>query len=158
MHSWGTIAYADSYRQKNCRPCLSPTLWRRKWIFRTGEIHIPRALIYGDCGTPVNPDLVAGQLVGAFKPRHGHDHIYENTLYDTTHGNLTNHGYLVDYKTPTSFEMPRVADINVLLADTYEPAGPFGAKGIGEAAFASVAASISNAIYNAIGIRFTNCR
>ena len=46
-------------------------------------------------------------------------------------------------------------NIIVRLADTYEPTGPFGAKGMGEAAFSSVAAAISNAIYNAIGIRFT---
>lgn len=154
VHSWGTIAYADSYRQKNCPPCFVTHFVEAEVNVRTGEIHIPRALIYGDCGTPVNPDLVAGQLVGAFNRGMGMT-IYENTLYDKEHGNLINHGYLVDYKTPTSFEMPRVEDINVRLADTYEPAGPFGAKGIGEAAFASVAASISNAIYNAIGIRFT---
>lgn len=43
----------------------------------------------------------------------------------------------------------------VEVCDVYEPTGPFGAKGIGEAALASVSAAIGNAIYNAIGIRFT---
>lgn len=154
IHSWGTIAYADSFRQKNCPPCFVTHFVEAEVNMRTGEIKIPRTLIYGDCGVPVNPDLVVGQLVGAFNRGMGMT-IYENTLYDREHGNLTNHGFLVDYKTPTSYEMPLVKDIEVKLADTYEPAGPFGAKGIGEAAFASVAASICNAVYNAIGIRFT---
>ena len=39
-------------------------------------------------------------------------------------------------------------------AETYEPTGPFGAKGLGEASSNPVAAAFANAIYNAIGIRF----
>jgi len=42
----------------------------------------------------------------------------------------------------------------VLLASTYEPAGPFGAKGLGEAAMNPAVGAILNAVYNAIGIRF----
>jgi xanthine dehydrogenase molybdenum-binding subunit len=122
---------------------------------KTGEISFPKVLIYGDCGTPVNPDLVEGQLIGAFNRGMGFA-IYEDTLYEENEiGNLKCHGYMVDYKTPTSYEMPLAENIIVRLADTYEPTGPFGAKGMGEAAFSSVAAAISNAIYNAIGIRFT---
>jgi len=37
---------------------------------------------------------------------------------------------------------------------TYEPSGPYGAKGVGEAANNSTAGAVANAIYNAIGIRF----
>ncbi|ATW24884.1 xanthine dehydrogenase family protein molybdopterin-binding subunit [Candidatus Formimonas warabiya] len=153
INSWGTMAYADSYRQKNCPPCFVTHFVEVEVNTRTGEIKFPRVLIYGDCGTPVNPDLVEGQLIGAFNRGMGMT-VYENTLYDTDRGHLKSHGYLVDYKTPTSVEMPKVEGITVKLADTYEPSGPFGAKGIGEAAFSSVAAAISNAIYNAVGIRF----
>lgn len=155
INSWGTIAYADSYRQKNCPPCFVTHFVEVEVNTRTGEISYPKVLIYGDCGTPVNPDLVEGQLIGAFNRGMGMT-TYEDTLYEKNEiGNLKCNGYLVDYKTPTSFEMPLVDNITVRLADTYEPSGPFGAKGIGEAAFSSVAAAISNAIYNAVGIRFT---
>jgi len=44
--------------------------------------------------------------------------------------------------------------MQVYFAKTYEPTGPFGAKGIGEAALNSVASAYANAVYNAIGIRF----
>jgi xanthine dehydrogenase molybdenum-binding subunit len=156
INSWGTIAYADSYRQKNCPPCFVTHFVEVEVDTWTGEIRFPRVLIYGDCGTPVNPDLVKGQLIGAFNRGMGFA-TYENTLYEENEkGNLKCQGLLVDYKTPTSMEMPLADQITVCLADTYEPSGPFGAKGMGEAAFSSVAAAISNAIYNAVGIRFTD--
>jgi len=41
-----------------------------------------------------------------------------------------------------------------VFASTYEPTGPFGAKGLGEAASNPVVAAVANAIYNAIGVRF----
>jgi xanthine dehydrogenase molybdenum-binding subunit len=155
INSWGTIAAADSYRQKNCPPCFVTHFVEAEVNTRTGEITIPRVLIYGDCGTPVNPDMIDGQLIGAFNRGMGFA-VYENTLYEENEsGNLKCKGYLVDYKTPTSWEMPPSDQITVRLADTYEPSGPFGAKGMGEAAFSSVAAAIANAVYNAVGIRFT---
>ena len=50
--------------------------------------------------------------------------------------------------------MPHVDNIIVEHAHTYEPTGPFGAKGIGEAALSAVASSFGNAVYDAVGIRF----
>ena len=55
---------------------------------------------------------------------------------------------------PTAVEMPAAENIQAEICHTYEPTGPFGAKGIGESALASVQAALANAIYNAIGIRF----
>ena len=50
--------------------------------------------------------------------------------------------------------MPDIGNVIVEHAHTYEPTGPFGAKGIGEAALSAVASSFGNAVYNAVGIRF----
>jgi xanthine dehydrogenase molybdenum-binding subunit len=61
---------------------------------------------------------------------------------------------LVDYKLPTSRDVPPLDNFQVFFADTYEPTGPFGAKGLGEGSYNPVAGAISNAIYNAIGVRF----
>ena len=61
----------------------------------------------------------------------------------------------MDNKTPAHQRDRRPsADLQVHFADTYEPTGPWGAKGIGEAAMNPVAAAYANAIYSAIGIRF----
>jgi xanthine dehydrogenase molybdenum-binding subunit len=119
----------------------------------TGVITFPRVLIYGDCGTAFNPDLVKGQLAGSFNRGLGYT-CYEKAEVNPATGKLWNNGLLVDYKTPTPYEMPHVGEMQIDLCHTYEPTGPYGAKGIGEAALASVQAAISNAIYNAIGIRF----
>ena len=51
-------------------------------------------------------------------------------------------------------EMPVNEGLHMHFADSYEPTGPFGAKGIGEAAMNPVAAAYANAITNAIGVRF----
>jgi xanthine dehydrogenase molybdenum-binding subunit len=151
--SWGTIAYTDSYRQRNCPPCFTTQVVEVDVDTRTGIITVPRVLIYGDCGVAMNPDLVKGQLVGSFNRGYGYT-VYETMPLDEKTGELMNKGLLVDYKTPTAVEMPKIANTEVVLCDTYEPSGPYGAKGIGEAALASVQAAISNAVYNATGIRF----
>ena len=51
-------------------------------------------------------------------------------------------------------ESPRLDSIATHFADTYEPSGPFGAKGIGEAATNPVAGAYANAIRDALGICF----
>jgi len=153
INSWGTVAYTDSYRQKNCPPCFVTHFVEVEVDTVTGEITIPRVLMYGDGGTVMNPDLFKGQLVGSFNRGLGYV-LYEDMEYDMKTGKLKNNGLLVDYKMPTACEMPANAETTVKICDVYEPSGPFGAKGIGEAALASVSAAISNAIYNAVGIRF----
>ncbi|MCL1975767.1 MAG: molybdopterin-dependent oxidoreductase, partial [Firmicutes bacterium] len=153
INSWGTIAYTDSYRQKNCPPCFTTHFVEVDVDMHTGEVTIPKVLLYGDCGVAVNPDLMAGQLIGSFNRGLGYT-LYEDLPFDVLTGMPANKGLLVDYKMPTSVEMPKIENVLVRLTDTYEPSGPFGAKGIGEAALASVQAAIANAIYNAVGIRF----
>jgi xanthine dehydrogenase molybdenum-binding subunit len=154
INSWGTMMFADSYRQKNCPPCFVTHFIEVAVNTKTGEITIPRVLIYGDGGTVMNPDLFKGQLVGAFNRGLGYV-LYEDLPYKEN-GQLENKGLFVDYKMPGPWEMPYNANMDVRICHVYEPSGPFGAKGIGEAALASVSAAITNAIYNAIGIRFTH--
>ncbi len=153
INSWGTIQYADSYRQKNCPPCFTTHFVEVEVDTRTGELSFPRVLLYADCGVPVNPGLLYGQLIGSFNRGPGYT-VYEDLPLDETSGQLKNQGLLVDYKLPTAWEMPGIGQLIVRHTDTYEPTGPFGAKGIGEAALASVQAAIANAVYNAVGIRF----
>ncbi len=151
--SWGTMAATGSFRQKNCPPCFVTHFIEVEVNKRTGEIRVTRAVLEGDCGTPINPDLVEGQLVGGLVRGIGFC-LYEDTTYDPETGHLTSGGLLTDYKLPTALEMPPLKDVEVRFASTAEPTGPFGAKGIGEAALNSAASAIANAIYNAVGIRF----
>ncbi len=77
----------------------------------------------------------------------------EDTPYDPESGDLKNRGSLSNYKIPSSEDLPKLDDICVFFVDTYEPTGPFGAKGIGEGALNPVAGTVANAISNALGIR-----
>jgi CO/xanthine dehydrogenase Mo-binding subunit len=54
---------------------------------------------------------------------------------------------------PTSLDTP---DIEVDIVDSYDPTGPFGAKGVGEPTLVPTAAAIGNAIYDAVGVRITS--
>ena len=79
--------------------------------------------------------------------------LLEDTDYDLETGELTCGGYFTDYKVYTPVDMPRLEDVAIFFADTFEPTGPFGAKGIGEAANNPTAGAVANAVYNALGIR-----
>jgi xanthine dehydrogenase molybdenum-binding subunit len=96
--------------------------------------------------------LAAGQLEGGLSMGAGYA-LYEDAKWDAD-GNLNSGGYWIDAKTPSIGETPCLESLDIHFADTYEPSGPFGAKGIGEAATNPVAAAYANAIYHATGVRF----
>jgi CO/xanthine dehydrogenase Mo-binding subunit len=58
----------------------------------------------------------------------------------------------MDYALLKADDMPRLA---VHLIETDDVEGPFGAKGLGESGVIPVSAAVANAVYAAIGIRFT---
>ncbi len=150
---WGTAIAVDSHRQVNCPPCFVTNYIEVEIDTETGEIRPSRAVAAVDCGTPINPDLGAGQLEGGLC-RGIALALLENTEYDPNTGELTCGANFMDYKVYTSMDMPPLEDIETFYADTYEPSGPFGAKGVGEAANNCTAGAVANAVYNAIGIRF----
>ena len=147
-----TLAAVESYRATNCPPAYVTVFLEVEIDTWTGQVETKRAVMGSDCGTVVNPKLAAGQLEGGLAMGAGYA-LYEDAHWDDR-GHLESGGYWIDAKTPSIGEAPRVEDLEVHFADTYEPSGPFGAKGIGEAAMNPVAAAYANAIYNAIGVRF----
>jgi xanthine dehydrogenase molybdenum-binding subunit len=154
INNWGTIAAADSLRQVSCPPCFMAHFIEVEVNTETGVIKPVRAVIYADAGRVINPDLAEGQLHGGLYRGLGFA-LLEDTQYDKETGDLTNKGWITDFKMLTADDMPELEKVVVRFTDTHEPTGPFGAKGIGEAALNPVAAAVANAIYDAIGIRFT---
>jgi xanthine dehydrogenase molybdenum-binding subunit len=119
----------------------------------TGQVRPVGGVAAVDAGTVINPDLAAAQLEGGLCRGIGLA-LLEETDYDRKSGELTCGGALVDYKVYTAVDMPPIEQVSTFFAETYEPSGPFGAKGVGEAANNCTAPTVANAIYNAIGIRF----
>lgn len=152
--SWGTLAAVDSLRQQSCPPVFTTYFIEVEVNTETGQIKPTRVVVGCDCGTVINPVLASAQLHGGLYRGLGFA-LLEDTDTDRETGELTCGGYTTDYKLLTPLELPDVEQIKVFFTDTKEPTGPFGAKGVGEAALNPVAGAVANAVYNAIGIRFT---
>jgi CO/xanthine dehydrogenase Mo-binding subunit len=116
----------------------------------TGEVDVLRICAAHDCGTPINPTLVEGQIEGGIAMGIGFA-LQEEMLFDAAgrqiNPNLTN------YIMPTALDMPEIA---VDIVDNYDPTGPFGAKGVGEPSLVPTAPAILNAIHDAVGVRITS--
>lgn len=116
----------------------------------TGEVEVLRVVAAHDCGTPINPMLVEGQVQGGVSMGLGFA-LQEEILFDgagrQVNPNLTN------YIMPTSLDMP---EVEVDIVESYDPTGPFGAKGVGEPTLVPTAAAILNAIHDAVGVRITS--
>ncbi|MBM3292341.1 xanthine dehydrogenase family protein molybdopterin-binding subunit, partial [Candidatus Bathyarchaeota archaeon] len=151
--NWGSIAAVDSYRQPACPPHFTGYFVEIEIDTWTGKIILKKVIAGADIGTVINPSLAEGQIHGGLAQGFSMATL-EDMSYDTTSGDLINRGYLTDYKIPYSPDMPDLDDFEVFFVDTYEPTGPFGAKGIGEGALNPVAGAIANAVYNALGTRF----
>jgi xanthine dehydrogenase molybdenum-binding subunit len=150
--SWKTIAAVVSYRPVHCPPAYVTVFLEVEVDTWTGQVRTLRAALGSDCGTVVNPDMAAGQLEGGLNKGAGYA-LYESNHWDAD-GQIMGGGYWIDAKTPAIGESPYLADIDIHFANTYEPSGPWGAKGIGEAATNPVAAAYANAVYNATALRF----
>jgi xanthine dehydrogenase molybdenum-binding subunit len=150
--SWKTIASVVSFRPTNCPPAYVTVFLEVEVDTWTGQVQTRRAVMGSDCGTVVNPVMAAGQLEGGLSKGAGFA-LYESNIWNAD-GQVAGGGYWVDAKTPAIGEAPHVADLMTHFAHTYEPTGPHGAKGLGEAATNPVAAAYANAVANALGIRF----
>lgn len=151
--SWGTIVAVDSHRMQACPPHFTSYFVEVEVDTETGIVRPLKVVAGADIGTVINPNLAEGQIHGGFAMGWNMA-ILEDMTYDLGTGDLMNKGFLVDCKSISAPDMPKVDDFTVFFADTYEPTGPFGAKGLGEGALNPVAGAIANAIYNAVGVRF----
>ncbi len=151
--NWGTFAATVSLRQVKCPPHFTGYFVEVEVDTETGVVKPLRIVAGADIGTVINPGLAEGQMHGGFAMGLSMA-LHEDTPYNPESGDLTNKGFITDYKVPTAADMVDVEDFKVFFVDTHEPTGPFGAKGIGEGATNPVAAAVVNAIYNAIGVRF----
>ena len=113
----------------------------------TGVVRVERFVAAADCGVAIHPKLAEGQLEGAIVQGIGHA-LTEELLFSGK-GRCLN-ANLFDYKIPCALDVPH---IEVALVKSEEPTGPFGAKSIAEVGINGPLPAISNAIYDAVGVR-----
>ncbi len=114
----------------------------------TGKVKVLKVTEAGDCGQPINPMSVEGQVEGSIVMGMGQALFEEIKV--SPDGRLLN-ASLHDYKIPTAVDIP---EIDSTIVDSYDPTAPFGAKESGEGPIQPVIPAIANAICDAIGVRF----
>jgi 4-hydroxybenzoyl-CoA reductase alpha subunit len=112
----------------------------------TGEVKVLKIAAAHDVGRAINPMAVEGQIHGGVSMGLGYG-LYEELMVQE--GRVLNPNF-ADYSLPTVLDMPEIESIVI---ETDDPAGPFGAKGMAEPACIPTAPAIVNAIYDAVGVR-----
>ena len=112
----------------------------------TGDVDVLELVSANDVGKVINPVGAEGQVQGALLQGLGYAFTEESVVKD----GKTLNGNFLDYKYPTPQDL---CQFKALFVESNEPTGPYGAKGVGEAAIVPVAPALANAIYDAVGGR-----
>jgi CO/xanthine dehydrogenase Mo-binding subunit len=115
----------------------------------TGEVTLQDFVIVQDVGKAINPLGVEGQMQGGAVQSLGMA-LTEGLIFDES-GRLTNPS-LLDYRKLTAADLP---NLETIIVEVPAPAGPFGARGVGEPPIIPAPAAIANAIQDATGARLT---
>ena len=113
----------------------------------THKVDIVRVTAFQDAGKAVHPSYVEGQMQGGTVQGIGWG-LNEEYFY-TDDGQMAN-GTFLDYRMPTSLDLPM---IDTVIIEVHNPGHPYGVRGVGEASIIPPPAALANAIYAATGLR-----
>ena len=114
----------------------------------TGEYSVDKIWAAFDCGRPLNRLAVEGQIEGSIHMGLGQV-MGESMNY---RGARLLNPSLLEYKIPAPGQMP---EVEVILVGDDDPEGPFGAKEAGEGPLVATLPAVANALYDAVGCRFS---
>ena len=113
----------------------------------TGVVEVIKVWCAHDCGKAICPTQVIGQIEGSVYMGVAEALLEEHTV--DARG-LHRGPNLLDYRIPTSMDVP---DIESIIVESLDPEGPYGAKEAGEGPLHSSIPAVANAIYDAVGVR-----
>lgn len=113
----------------------------------TGKVDILRYTAFLDAGKAIHPSYVEGQIQGGTVQGIGWA-LNEEYFY-TEDGTMANSSFL-DYRMPTTLDVPMIEPV---IVEVPNPRHPFGVRGVGEAPIIPPLPALANAIYDAVGIR-----
>ena len=120
----------------------------------TGWVHVPKVWIAHDIGRALNPTLVRGQVEGSVYMGLGEALMEEQQFRRLpkrlSHALVHKFPSMLEYKSPTSLDMPEVV---TELIENPDPRGPFGAKEVGQGPLLPIMPAVANAVYDAVGVR-----
>ncbi len=114
----------------------------------TGHARLLRAVTAHDCGFPLNPLLVEGQIDGQVSMALGHAFLEEVLMQE---GRTLNPSWL-DYRMPNAHSMAVSEHIDII-TESYRKDAPYRTKEVGEGYVSAILGAIANAIYDAVGVR-----
>jgi CO/xanthine dehydrogenase Mo-binding subunit len=112
----------------------------------TGHLRVIRFVSADDVGRAINPALVEGQVEGAVVQAQGYAVLED---WKTKDGRVLT-DQLSTYLIPTIWDIPE--KVETVLVEVPDPNGPWGARGLGELPFLTVAPVIGAAIHAATGV------
>ena len=130
-------------------PAFAAQLARIEVDADTGQITVTDFVCSQDVGKLLNPLGAEGQIQGGVVQSLGFA-LTEGLMYNDE-GRLMNPS-LLDYRKLTAADVP---NIETVIVEVPAPAGPFGARGVGEPPIIPAPAAIANALEDATGIRLT---
>ena len=113
---------------------------------QTGEVKVIQVISANDVGHAINPLGLKGQVEGGIMMGLGHA-LTENFIVNE---GIVVTDRLARYRIPSITQTPAITSL-IIEHPTME--GPYGAKGIGEIVSIPTVPAITNAIYNAVGVR-----
>ncbi len=114
-----------------------------------GKVTVNKIINVQDSGRLINPKLVEQQIHGGMAQGIGYG-LFEELQIDPKTGRVLN-PTLLDYKIPTTMDLP---DLAADFVEKPDPTGPYGNKAVGETPAISPAAAIRDAILDATGCKF----
>jgi len=115
----------------------------------TGTVEVTKVYIGHDIGQCINRTLVIGQVEGGVYMGLG-EALMEEMAYRPNRFGVHKIPSMLDYKSPTSMEMPEV--VTYLIEDP-DPNAPFGAKEVGQGPLLPMMPAVANAVFDAVGVR-----
>ena len=113
----------------------------------TGKVDILRYTAIQDAGKAIHPSYVEGQIQGGVVQ--GIGWALNEEYFFNEEGGMVNSSFL-DYRMPTSLDLPM---IDTVIVEVANPGHPYGVRGVGEVPIVPPMAAIANAIHDAIGTR-----
>jgi CO/xanthine dehydrogenase Mo-binding subunit len=115
----------------------------------TGWVRVERVHLAHDVGQCINPVLVVGQVEGSVYMGLG-EALMEEQVFRANRNGVHKIPSMLEYKSPTTMEMP---DVLTYLIEDPDPNGPFGAKEVGQGPLLPIPPGVANAVYDAVGVR-----
>ncbi|HVG93090.1 MAG TPA: molybdopterin cofactor-binding domain-containing protein [Planctomycetota bacterium] len=159
---WGTIATVGSYtpppspaRYRGAGVGPSPAYSYSAAVVQvqadedTGFVRVEKVWIAHDIGQAIHRTLAIGQVEGGVYLGLG-EALMEEMAYRPNRFGVHKIPSMLDYKSPTTMEMP---EIETILVEDPDPNGPYGAKEAGQGPLLPMMPAVANAVYDALRVR-----